>query len=403
MNTTAAPSLGRPTIIAGVPQTNMTVYHRTRFLAGDPAVVITLPAGQAGGSVGGGSTLILRDIEMERARRTVKVDRVLCPKDFEPLGGGRGGLSGDRPTATAQAAAECLVRMGLREVWTDRTLPMIFAWHIRERGIELHYDPTLGVSQRRAKDEQEVAWLREAQRATEGAIEMACLLIAEAAAGKDGVLMDGATPLTSERVRSAIDVWLLERGYGDSDSIVAGGPQGGDCHERGSGPLRTEQPIIVDVFPRSKRTLYVGDCTRMVVHGAPGNIPEPVRRMHAAVKKAKAAGISATRAGTTGEAVHRAVMAVMGEHGYPMGLPGPGDPPTRTAMVHGTGHGLGLEIKEPPLLDLGGPELIAGDAVTVEPGLYCPALGGVRLEDMVIVRPGGCENLNTLHEELTWT
>lgn len=387
----------RATIIAGVPSTNMTVYHRIRFRAGDPAVVITLPSGPAAGS-----TLIIRDIEMERARRTVKVDRVTCPRDWEPAGA-HGPLSGDRPTATAQAAAECLVRAGLKEVWTDRTLPMIFAWHIRERGIELRYDPALGVRQRRSKDEQEVAWLREAQRVTEGAIEMACRMIAGAKAGKGGVLTVEGEPLTSERVRGSIDIWLLQHGYGDSDSIIAGGPQGGDCHERGSGELRTEEPIIIDVFPRSKQTLYVGDCTRMVVHGPESNIPDTVRRMYKAVKEAKDAAIASMRVGITGDQVHRVVEGVMKAHGYPMGLPKPTDPPTRIAMVHGTGHGLGLDLKEPPLLDVGGPELVEGDAITVEPGLYAPSIGGLRLEDMVIVRKDGVENLNTLHEGMTWS
>ncbi len=389
-------SAQRPTIIAGVPSSNMTVYHRIRFKAGDPAAVITLADGS--------STLVIRDIEMERARAKVKVGRVTCPKDWLPFGDGAA-ISGDRPTATAQAAAECVVRAGLREIWTDRTLPMIFAHHLRTRGVEVRYDPDLGTRQRRQKDAQEVEWLRHAQRTTEGAIEMACRMIAGASAGRGGALMLDAQPLTAERVMSEIDVWLLKRGYGDSDSIVAGGTVGGDCHERGHGELLTETPIIVDVFPRSKETLYVGDCTRMVVHGQPGNIPDPIRRMHAAVKEAKDAAIGAMHAGTTGDAVHKVVIGVMTRHGYPMGLPKPGDPPTRIAMVHGTGHGLGLELKEPPLLDLDGPELLEGDAITVEPGLYAPAVGGMRLEDMVIVRPGkgGVENLNTLHEGLTWS
>ncbi|HVZ93227.1 MAG TPA: M24 family metallopeptidase [Phycisphaerales bacterium] len=381
----------RATILAGVPNINMAVYHRIRFVAGDPAAVITLP--------GRGSTLILRDIEMERARKHVRVDHVHCPSDFPPESGS---LSGDRPTATAQAAAEFLRREGVREIWTDRTLPMIFAWHIEQVGVELRYDPDFGVRERRSKDEQEVEFMRASQRATEEAIEMACRVIARASAKSGGVLHYEGEVLTAERVRTMIDVFLLHKGYINPRSIVACGPEGGDCHNDGTGPLRTEQPIIVDVFPRSNSTLYYGDCTRMVVHGPPGNIPEPVRKMHAAVKEAKAACIAATRAGVTGEHVHLESVRVMEKHGYPMGLNKPGDPPSRTAMVHGTGHGLGLDLKEPPLLDMAGPVLVEGDAVTIEPGLYSLTVGGMRLEDLVIVRMDGCENLNTLHEGLTW-
>lgn len=394
ISSAAAKPHDQASIVAGVPNINMAVYHLIRFVAGDPAARISIPPGRPGAGV----TLILRDIEVDRARKMVKADRVAAYAEFAPAGG----LSGDRPTAAAQSAAECLRRSGVTEVRTDRTLPMIFAWHLEQAGIALHYDPEMGVRERRSKDAQEVEFMRASQRTTEEAIEMACRVIAGAKAREGGVLFYEGEALTAERVRSMVDVFLLHRGYINPRSIVACGVEGGDCHHDGSGPLHTEQPIIVDVFPRSNTTLYYGDCTRMVVHGPPGNIPEPVRRMHAAVGEAKAACIAATRAGVTGEQVHRESVRVMAKHGYPMGLPQPGDPPSRCAMVHGTGHGLGLDLKEPPLLDMGGPQLVEGDAVTIEPGLYQPNLGGLRLEDLVIVRRDGCENLNTLHEGLTW-
>ena len=212
------------------------------------------------------------------------------------------------------------------------------------------------------------------------------------------LLVDGQ-PLTSERLRAAIDVFLLERGYTNPTAIIAGGPQGSDCHELGSGELRTEQPVIVDIFPRNRRTLYYGDCTRTVVHGP---ISEELQRMHRAVVAAKAAAIAAFRAGVTGEAVHEATKAAITSQGYAVGLPGPNAPTVYCAITHGTGHGIGLDVHEPPLLDKGGPELVVGDAVTIEPGLYCKAIGGVRVEDMVVVTRDGCVNLNRLPEGLDW-
>jgi Xaa-Pro aminopeptidase len=124
--------------------------------------------------------------------------------------------------------------------------------------------------------------------------------------------------------------------------------------------------------------------------------------MRAAVAAAKAAGIAAVRAGATGQQVHEATIGVIKGHGYAVGLPGDDAPDTYCAMVHGTGHGVGLEVHEPPLLDFGGPELIVGDALTVEPGLYSKATGGVRLEDLVVTTSDGCINLNRLPEELSW-
>lgn len=378
-------------IMAGIPEINPVLYHRIRFSVVDQVVYLQVPAPEGGRK----SVLILRDIEMERARRKARVDQVACPADFPPSGG----LSGDRETATAQAAAEFLRRAGIQRVIGDRTLPLIFVEFLRRAGLSVECDLDLGVLDRRRKDEEEVAHLREAQRVTEEIMARTCEMIARAAARSDGVLVHEGQALTSERVRAFIDHWLIDRGYANEPSIVAGGPSAADCHNLGFGELRTGQPVIVDIFPRNRQTLYNGDCTRTVVHD---QIPDEVRRMHAAVCKAKHAAEAAVRVGVTGEAVHQATMAAIRAEGFEVGLPRNDSPASYCALTHGTGHGVGLSVHEPPLLDLKGPELLAGDAVTIEPGLYRRDLGGIRVEDMVVVREGGCENLNRLPEGLEW-
>jgi Xaa-Pro aminopeptidase len=182
-------------------------------------------------------------------------------------------------------------------------------------------------------------------------------------------------------------------------SIVAGGPVGADCHDYGHGVLRTGEPIIVDIFPRDKKSLYNGDCTRTVVHGT---ITPVVAKMHQAVARAKAAATSAVKAGVTGQQVHEATIRSILADGFSNGLPAEDAPDTYTAITHGTGHGLGLEVHEPPLLAVGGPVLLVGDVVTIEPGLYCKAVGGVRIEDIVVVLADGCRSLNKLYEGLDW-
>jgi len=378
------------TLLAGIPARNMGLYHRIRFLVGDPVALIEFSEGGRSAS-----TLILRDIEMDRARSHARVDRVACPAEYPP----ERGLSGDRETATAQAAAEFLRRAGCNRVVADRSLPLIYAQILRDAGVDVECDLELGLQTRRAKDAAEVELLREAQAVTEASMEMACRMVVRATADASGVLHSDGEPLTSERVRAAVDVWLLQRGYTNPGAIVAGGPSGADCHYAGSGPLRTGEPVIIDIFPQNRATLYNGDCTRTVVNG---DISDELRRMHAAVVQAKAAGIAAVRAGVTGEQVHEATTAVIQRHGYSIGLPAADAPDSYCAMVHGTGHGVGLEVHEPPLLDKRGPQLIVGDAVTVEPGLYTKAIGGVRVEDMVVVTADGCDNLNRLPEGLDW-
>lgn len=382
----------RPTIWGGVPAHNPWLLHKTRFEVGDPVAYISIPS-----AAGKPETcFILREIELERAKKSAAAMHVHGYSEFAP----KGGLSGDRETATAQAAAECLSRKGIREVWTDRSLPMLFAHVLQAAGIKVHCDPELGVLERRAKTPKEVDALRAAQAMTERAIKMACEMIAKAQPDASGVLQSGGAPLTSERVKSAINIFLLEQGFSTSDSIVCGGPQGGDCHDRGSGPLRTGQPVIVDIFPMDPKTHYFGDCTRTVVHG---RIPADIAEMHAAVVEAKRAAISATRPGATGQQVHEATCAVFKKHGFGAGL-APRNTPGKPGITfaHGTGHGVGLDVHEPPLLAEGGPALIEGDCLTIEPGLYSHSLGGIRIEDMVIVRAHGVDNLNTLPEGLTW-
>lgn len=380
------------TIMAGVPAINGALVHRIRFVVGDPVALLEIP-GDGGRRE---STLILRDIEMARARHHARVDRVACPADFSP----DGGLSGDRETATAQAAAECLRRAGVRSVVGDRSLPLCFIHELGRADIAIEYDPDMGVATRRTKDSQEIEWLREAQRVTEEVMQQACRLVATARADSDGVLSVDGDPLTSERVRATIDHWLLDRGFSNPVTIVAGGPAGADCHDKGTGPLRTGEPVIIDIFPKNRETLYNGDCTRTVVHG---EIPAEVARMHAAVIDAKADAIAAVRAGVTGQQVHAATTKALTRHGYTMERPNEDRPDSFCAMTHGTGHGIGLDVHEPPLLDDGGPALVVGDALTVEPGLYCRAIGGVRVEDMIIVTETGHENLNQLPQGLDWT
>ena len=382
---TAHPHTAR--VLAGVPATDMWLYRRMRFLVGDPAAWIELP--------GGDTLLIVRDIEMARAKRHARADRVHCPADF-PI---TGGLSPDREVATAQSLAACLVQHGVSHVVAGRSLPLLYAEECRQMGLHVDCDPFWGVDERRMKDAEEVGHLRRAQEVTESVMRSACEMIGTAQADADGRLTHEGNPLTSERVRALIDRLLAERGFRSRPAIVAGGAHGGDCHEKGTGVLRTGQPVIVDIFPQDSETLYNGDCTRTVVHG---DVPEAVAAMHAAVLDAKAAAIAHTKAGVTAESVHEAAVARIRAAGYHIGLPPADAPASFASMPHGTGHGIGLDVHEPPLLDKGGPQLLAGDVLTIEPGVYSKAVGGVRVEDMVIVTETGCDNLNTLPDGLTW-
>ncbi len=371
-------------LLAGIPAENSALFHRVRFNVGDPAAWIELENRKL---------FIVRDIEVDRAKAAVKADTIVPPAHFTPAGG----LSGDRATATAQAVAECLRRENVSLVTTDRTLPFIYAWHVQQAGIAIDYSSEMGVIERRVKDEQEIAWMQTAQSVTEDAILMACQTIAKAQADRDGVLHHDGAPLTSERMRQTISVYLLERGYSNHhDSIVASLPHSADCHDRGSGPFKTGVPVIVDIFPQSLATRYWGDCTRTVVHGQPS---DEVLKMHRAVVAAKAAACAALVPGATADSVHAATKTTLAAHGYAFAR---GLISDQAVMPHGTGHGVGLEVHEPILLDDNGGTLMAGEVLTIEPGLYGRTAGGVRVEDMLVVQAGPPKNLNRLPEGLNW-
>ncbi len=396
-------------LTAGVPNVNMTLYWKMRFLVGDPAAVLefdealTFPEAKPSENPDSGATsdktrlLILRDIENERARAAAKADFVACPADFAPASG----LSGDREVATAQSVAEAFRRAGATRVISDRSLPLIYVDALRKIGIEVECEIERGVVERRSKDASELALIHEAQLATEEAIRRACLRVSTATADAQGRLIatDGEE-LTSENLRAFIDRTLLDAGYANVPSIVAGKKDGGDCHAYGFGPLYTGEPIIIDVFPMNKSTYYNGDCTRTVIHG---EIKPIYAKMLEAIRAAKAAATATIRAGVDGETVHRATIKALEERGFGYAAPGSVEAETQIRLTHGTGHGLGLSIHEPPLLDFKGPELVVGDVVSVEPGLYSKEFGGIRVEDIVAVTEDGCVNLGSpLPETLEW-
>ncbi len=410
-------------LTAGIPSQSPTLYREIHFLAGDPAALLEFPGDlkiTEGRPTQNASVsekkappqtrlLILRDIETERARQTALADFVASPSDFDPIqirdesgtSWTESHLSGDRETATAQSVAEVLRRYGIERVIADRSLPLLYAEMIQRVGIMVVCDPERGILERRQKADWEIEAVRHSQAVTESVMESTCRWVATAKVVGDGILVQDGEPLTSERVRVWIDHRLLDAGFANPmSSIVAGGRDGGDCHALGSGPLRTGEPVIIDIFPQDKSSLYYGDCTRTVIHG---EIAPIYQKMVEAVREAKRAATETIRPGVTGEAVHRATIATLERFGFGYATPGSEEAENEIRLTHGTGHGLGLSCHEPPLLDLGGPSLMAGDIVSVEPGLYSKKLGGIRIEDMVLVTDHGAENLGRpLPETLIW-
>ncbi len=258
---------------------------------------------------------------------------------------------------------------------------------LRERGIDVTVETEGVVGRIRAtKTDEEIEHVRATQASNQLAMAVAEGLIAGAEV-RDGVLYHEDEPLTSERVTTEIEIALLREGCALDETIVACGADAADPHDRGSGRLEAGESIVIDIFPRDKETKYYGDMTRTFVRGEPS---DELARRYEVTHEAFEAALDAIEPGVTGEAVHDRVCDVIEDAGYATLR---SDPETDTGFIHGTGHGVGLDIHEGPRISFTGGELEAGHVVTVEPGIYDPAVGGVRIEDLVVVTEDGYENL----------
>ena len=204
---------------------------------------------------------------------------------------------------------------------------------------------------------------------------------------RNGFLYKDVEILTSEMVKSEIELALVKRGCDVRDTIVASGGQGADPHHSGEGPLVANVPIIVDIFPQDKVSGYHADMTRTWVKGTPSS--ETLRRYDVTVKAMETA-IKMIKPGVTGNEIHNVVCDIYEEAGYETLR---SNPATGTGFIHSTGHGVGLDIHEFPRINSEHVVLQTGNVITVEPGLYDPIEGGIRVEDLILVTKSGYENL----------
>jgi len=361
------------------------LYYLTRFLAGDPFLFLELD---------GKKTLFLGDLEVDRAKRQARVDEVVRLAEItEALKKDLGAAMPSEPIArTALTVRRIATERGVDAFEVPASFPVALADALRGHGLGVRWCPAPFVPERQYKEPQEVEKIRAAIRLTEDAMRLAIDLIRRSDV-RDGALYREGEPLTSERVRAAVNVFLVERNCHPYDVIVAGGDQGVDPHERGFGPLRAAVPIILDIFPRHNPTRYHGDMTRTVVKG---RATDRVHAMFQAVRAAKACAESMLRDDADGHAVHDAVKQTFVDAGFETGQ----KDGRMQGFFHGTGHGLGLEVHEYPRLGAVHERMRAGHVVTVEPGLYYLGDGGVRIEDDVLVTKDGCENLCQLEAVL---
>jgi len=337
-------------------------------------------------------SVLVSGLEYGRAKKESRADRVDRPVAYDK----RKLVDAYGPReASHRVTAAFLSAGGVDSVAVPERFPVGSADGLRDQGIDVVVDTDdVLVDIRAVKTPTELDHVRAAQRANEAAMAAAEELIARSTIGDGGQLRVDGEVLTSERLKEAIEITLLQHGCGLDETIVACGAAAADPHDRGSGPLQATEPIIVDIFPRSKSTKYHSDMTRTFCKGEPS---ETLREWYDLTERALAAALDAVEPGNTGEDVHAAACEVYEDAGLPTLR---ADPATEVGFIHSTGHGVGLDVHERPRLSTDGGDLVAGQVITVEPGLYDPAVGGVRIEDIVIVTDDGHENITEYPIEL---
>lgn len=360
------------TLMIAASESDSNLYYATHFMAPDPFIFL---------EVKGERVLIMSDLEMDRARNQATVDRVLSYTEWERTLRGKGVTSPGSPDIVHAV----LESEGITRLLVPGNFPYAHAVRLLELGYRLETKKEPFFERRAVKTGEEIRHIEAAQRATEEAVAAAHDQLRRAAIKKSQLWLDGE-PLTSERIKQLINVKLMERNCVAQHTIVAGGEQACDPHNEGSGPLPADRSIIFDVFPRSATSRYFADMSRTVVRGTPS--PD-LTRLYQAVKDAQEEAITKIRDGADGAKIHQGICDRFEAAGYKTGLVNG----RMQGYFHGTGHGVGLDIHEPPRIGKTGSPLQEGHIVTVEPGLYYPGLGAVRIEDMVLVTRDGCRNL----------
>jgi len=280
-------------------------------------------------------------------------------------------------------------RYGIEQAAVPATFPLELADHLRANGIEISADREQFVSRRRVKNEAELAGIRRAQRAAEAAMTAARGLLRQAERKNGSLVLDGET-LTCERIKFAVEQAFTANGAFADEFIVSHGAQTAVGHDMGSGPIAPDEPVCLDLFPRDRESGCFADMTRTFVVGEPS---DELREFHTLCREALDRSVAAVRPGIAGSELNRICCEVFEEHGFPTLLSKQPGEVLKDGFYHSLGHGVGLEVHEQPTLGRGPGELVAGDVIAVEPGLYRNGYGGCRLEDIVLVTENGAEVL----------
>jgi Xaa-Pro aminopeptidase len=298
-----------------------------------------------------------------------------------------------------ELAVRAATALGVSDALVPASFPLGTADRLRAAGVVLTPDQRSFDERRRVKNPFELAGIRRAQAAAEAGMAAAAGLIGRAVAGRDGVVRLDGRPLTSEQVKTAIAGAFLAHGANADEFVVSHGAQAAVGHHMGAGEIRAGEPIVVDIWPRDNESACHADMTRTFVIG---DVLDELGEWHRLCKQALDRALAEVRPGVTGRSLFDGTCEIFEAAGYPTQRTKADGETLDRGFIHSLGHGVGLSVHEEPFLAIYGHDpLVAGDVVAIEPGLYRPGFGGLRLEDLVLVTDDGAENLTSFPYDLT--
>jgi Xaa-Pro aminopeptidase len=329
----------------------------------------------------GKKTILLSDLEIDRGQKEANVDEIASLSAIQHLLEKR---LKKKPTIE-ESVTEFLRKRRVKRAEVPADFPLGLAEVLAKAGIKVSPVRGLFCEAREFKTKDELKRVQDALRITEIGLERAHEVLRTAEIKPGRKLIWAGKPLTSELLRAEIDSAILRAGGTPTNSIVAGGDQACDPHDRGSGPLKANSLIILDVFPRDSRTGFYGDLTRTVLRGKASTAQ---RKLWETVLEGQELALREIAPGNSGEELQERVKTFFKDRGYPTEQ----RDGRWTGFFHGLGHGLGLEIHEAPRI--AATRFKVGQVLTVEPGLYFPGVGGVRHEDDGVVTESGFKVLS---------
>jgi Xaa-Pro aminopeptidase len=361
---------------------NSDIYYVTKFLSSDEFVYLQTVAGK--------EILFISEMEKGRAKIESRIPTITTTQDF----GYREKIKEKKDMYIAYAAciSELLLGEGVNKIAVPYDFPVFHSNYFEKSGFSIVPVKSPFKKIRSLKKPEEIESIKYAQMAGEKAMKAAIVLIAKAEERKGNLYHEGQI-LTGSKVKAVIDHTLLDFGCEAEGIIVSCGRDTVNPHGTTDGPLWANAPIILDIFPRSKRERYFADMTRTVLHGVAS---KELNEMYKAVIAAQENGLEMIKPGISTADVHNTVCDTFEKKGYDTYRSG-----SKVGFIHSTGHGVGLDVHELPTVGENGYILEKGNLITIEPGLYYPQTGGIRLEDMVLVTENGYENLTGLEKKFT--